>query len=95
MTSTGPQVTVTGASSPSPAAPAQAQDRSPWLRALLYSGVLITVTSSLALILLLVSYFMHVDAWPVFYWFGLFGLPLGFALMLGYVVSAAIVRRRA
>lgn len=57
--------------------------------------MLITVTSSLALILLLVSYFMRVDAWPVFYWFGLFGLPLGFALMLGYVVSAAIVRRRA
>ena len=38
---------------------------------------------------------MRVDAWPVFFWFGLFGLPLGFALMLSYVVSAAIVRRRA
>lgn len=57
--------------------------------------MLITVASGLSLVLLLVSYFMRVDAWPVFFWFGLFGLPLGFVLMLSYVVWAAIVRRRA
>ena len=46
------------------------------------------------LVLLLVSYFISLEPWPVFYWLGLFGLPLGFALMLGYVVAAAIARRR-
>lgn len=90
MTSTGSLPTACG-----PAGAPPAQDRSPWLRVLLYSGVLITVASGLALVLLLVSYFMRVDAWPVFFWFGLFGLPLGFAVMLSYVVWAAIVRRRA
>lgn len=74
---------------------ATAQDRSPGLRILLFAGVALTVASGAALILLLVSYFMTIDAWPVFYWFGLFGLPLGFALMLTYVVASAVVRRRA
>lgn len=70
------------------------QEQSPALRALLYSGVAITVLSALGLALLLVSYFISLEPWPVFYWLGLFGLPLGFALMLGYVVAAAIARRR-
>lgn len=90
----GPVHHGTGRPSPAPSAPLSTQDRSPWLRALLYAGIVITVASGLALILLLVSYFMQVDAWPVFYWFGLFGLPLGFALMFGYVITAAIARRR-
>lgn len=47
------------------------------------------------MVLLLVSYFLQITAWPVFYWFGLFGLPLGFALMLVYVIVKAVLRRRA
>ncbi|NUL44247.1 hypothetical protein F7P69_03415 [Cellulosimicrobium funkei] len=66
-----------------------------WLRALLIVGATLTAVSFAATVLLLVSYFLDVTAWPLFYWFGLYGLPLGFALMLTYVVAKAILRRRA
>lgn len=79
------------------AAPATGSDpeSSPWLRALLIGGAALTAVSFAAMVLLLVSYFIQITAWPVFYWFGLYGLPLGFALMLAYVVVKAVLRRRA
>ncbi len=78
------------------AAPApSSHESSPWLRALLVAGVALTVVSFAATVLLLVSYFLSVTPWPVFYWFGLYGLPLGFLLMLAYVVAKAVLRRRA
>ena len=78
------------------AAPApHSLETSPWLRGLLVAGVALTVVSFAATVLLLVSYFLSVSAWPVFFWFGLYGLPLGFALMLAYVVAKAVLRRRA
>lgn len=89
--STSPLVS---APAPDRSAPTTAQDRSPWLRTLLYCGVAVTAVSAVAMVLLLVSYFIKVDPWPVFFWFGLYGLPLGFVLMLAYVISAAIARRR-
>lgn len=64
------------------------------LRLMLWVGVALTLVSFAALILLLASYFLQLEAWPAFYWFGLFGLPAGFALMMAYVVVAAILRRR-
>ncbi|MGD6980854.1 MULTISPECIES: hypothetical protein [Citricoccus] len=67
----------------------------PWLRALLIAGGTLTAVSFAATVLLLASYFLQITAWPVFYWFGLFGLPLGFALMLAFVVIKAVLRRRA
>ncbi len=70
-------------------------ESSPWLRALLVLGGALTAVSFAAMVLLLASYFLEITAWPVFYWFGLFGLPLGFALMLSYVVIKAVLRRRA
>lgn len=70
-------------------------ETSPWLRSLLVAGVTLTVVSFAATVLLLVSYFLAVTAWPLFFWFGLYGLPLGFALMLAYVVTKAVLRRRA
>lgn len=70
-------------------------ESSPWLRTLLVVGAALTVVSFAATVLLLVSYFLSVTAWPVFYWFGLYGLPLGFFLMLAYVVTKAVLRRRA
>lgn len=78
------------------AAPApHSPETSLWLRTLLVAGAALTVVSFAAMVLLLVSYFLSVTAWPVFYWFGLYGLPLGFALMLAYVVAKAVLRRRA
>jgi uncharacterized membrane protein len=70
-------------------------ESSPWLRALLVVGGALTAVSFAAMVLLLASYFLKITAWPVFYWFGLFGLPLGFVLMLSYVVIKAVLRRRA
>lgn len=70
-------------------------ETSVWLRSLLVAGVALTAVSFAAMVLLLVSYFLTVTAWPVFFWFGLYGLPLGFALMLAYVVAKAVLRRRA
>ena len=70
-------------------------ESSPWLRALPIVGGALTAVSFAAMVLLLASYFLEITAWPVFYWFGLFGLPLGFVLMLAYVVSKAVLRRRA
>jgi uncharacterized membrane protein len=70
-------------------------ESSPWLRALLIVGGALTAVSFAATVLLLASYFLQITAWPVFYWFGLFGLPLGFALMLAFVVIKAVLRRRA
>jgi uncharacterized membrane protein len=72
-----------------------APENSLWLRVLLVVGTTLTAVSFGAMVLLLASYFLNVTAWPVFYWFGLYGLPLGFALMLAYVVSKAVLRRRA
>lgn len=81
-------------SGPGPAA-GSSPESSPWLRALLIAGAALTAVSFAAMVLLLVSYFLQITAWPVFYWFGLFGLPLGFALMLVYVIVKAVLRRRA
>ncbi|VXA99224.1 hypothetical protein [Citricoccus sp. K5] len=80
--------------SPTTAAPSTSET-SPWLRALLIVGATLTAVSFAATVLLLVSYFLSVTAWPLFYWFGLYGLPLGFVLMLTYVVAKAVLRRRA
>lgn len=80
--------------SPTTAAPS-ATETSLWLRALLIVGATLTAVSFAATVLLLVSYFLDVTAWPLFYWFGLYGLPLGFVLMLTYVVAKAVLRRRA
>lgn len=76
-------------------APGSNPESSLWLRALLVVGGMLTAMSFGAMVLLLVSYFLQITAWPVFYWFGLFGFPLGFALMLSYVVIKAVLRRRA
>jgi uncharacterized membrane protein len=87
---TSPDASVTAgpATDPNP-------ESSPWLRALPIVGGALTAVSFAAMVLLLASYFLEITAWPVFYWFGLFGLPLGFVLMLAYVVSKAVLRRRA
>ncbi|QCU78772.1 hypothetical protein E7744_11945 [Citricoccus sp. SGAir0253] len=88
-------MSVRPATSPeTPPGPASTE-ASPWLRLLLIAGGALTAASFAALVLLLASYFLQVTAWPVFYWFGLYGLPLGFALMLAYVVAKAVLRRRA
>lgn len=92
-------MSVRPATSPqAPAGPGPAgssPESSPWLRALLIVGAALTAVSFAAMVLLLASYFLQITAWPVFYWFGLFGLPLGFALMLVYVIVKAVLRRRA
>ncbi|MEW1981031.1 hypothetical protein AB0333_08900 [Citricoccus sp. NPDC079358] len=80
--------------SPDPTAPST-PETSLWLRALLIVGATLTAVSFAATVLLLVSYFLTVTAWPLFYWFGLYGLPLSFVLMLTYVVAKAVLRRRA
>lgn len=87
---TSPDATVTTgpAAAPNP-------ESSLWLRGLLIAGGALTAVSFAAMVLLLASYFLEITAWPVFYWFGLFGLPLGFFLMLSYVVIKAVLRRRA
>ena len=73
-------------------------DRAPRavLRMLLAVGVTVTAVSGLALVGALASYFL--DATPAFlpvlYGLSLFGLPLGFTLMVLFVVVSAVRRSR-
>ena len=66
------------------------------LRTLLAVGVAVTALSGLALIGALASYFLGVTLayLPVLYGLSLFGLPLGFTLMVLHMVVSAVRRSR-
>lgn len=78
-------------------APGRDDARRPALRAVLVVGVLVTAVSGLALIGVLASYFAGAAPafLPALYALSLFGLPLGFTLMVLYVVLSAVRRSRA
>lgn len=63
-------------------------------QALLWSGVVITALSGIALLVILSLYFMETDPHPVFYVAALWGLPLGFALLVAFLLFSVTRRRR-
>ena len=65
-----------------------------WLRTLTWVATVITLVCFLALVIILVGYFMDTDVWSGFYAAGLFGLPAGFGLMLIALVISSVQRRR-
>ncbi|GAA1454945.1 hypothetical protein ACFP47_12160 [Nesterenkonia lacusekhoensis] len=63
-------------------------------RALLLAGVAITAASLLALVAILGLYFAEADPHPGLYFTALWGFPLGFTLMIAYMLMAMSRRRR-
>ncbi|SJN16204.1 hypothetical protein FM117_00310 [Micrococcus luteus Mu201] len=57
-------------------------------------GVAVTAVSALALVALLAAYFLAWPASPALFALALFGLPVGFGLMLLHVVLGAVRRSR-
>ena len=74
-------------------APAPADHRS-GRGVVLVLGVAVTAVSALALVALLVAYFLAWPASPALFALALFGLPVGFGLMLLHVVLGAVRRSR-
>lgn len=64
------------------------------LTGVLVVGVLLTAVSLIALVWLLVGYFAGAVSHAALYGLSLFGMPAGFALLLLYVILAAIRRSR-
>lgn len=77
----------------SPPAPAR-RPGSALLSAVLVVGVALTAVSMVALAWLLGAYFTGGTSHPTLYALSLYGMPAGFALLLLYVVLAAIRRSR-
>ncbi|GAB3850209.1 hypothetical protein [Nesterenkonia populi] len=75
-----------------PDAPAVLPAPGPVSRAALILGVIITAVSFVALLVILSLYFVETTPHAALYWLSLWGLPLGFMLMLSYVLLA--LRRR-
>ena len=63
-------------------------------QALLWSGVVITALSGIALLVILSLYFMETDPHPAFYVAALWGFPLGFALLISFLLVSVNRRRR-
>lgn len=63
-------------------------------RAVLLSGVTVTALAALALAVILGLYFAEADPHPGLYAAALWGFPLGFVLMIVYVLQAMARRRR-
>ncbi|MGJ9373106.1 hypothetical protein [Nesterenkonia sp. CF4.4] len=63
-------------------------------QALLWSGVVITALSGIALLVILSLYFMATDPHPAFYVAALWGFPLGFALLIAFLLLSVNRRRR-
>lgn len=64
------------------------------LRVLLWVGVVITLASFAATLTLLVVYFVGTSQLPALFWLALFAFPVGFTLILIYLMAAALLRRR-
>lgn len=77
---------------PSPSAPAA--DRRGGRGVVLVLGVTVTAVSFVALLGLLAAYFFSWPAVPALYALAMFGLPVGFSLMLLHVVLGAVRRAR-
>ncbi len=65
-----------------------------WLRTLTWVATLVTIVCFIALVIILVGYFIETEVWSGFYAAGLFGLPLGFGLMILALIISSIQRRR-
>ena len=63
-------------------------------RAMLLAGVAITAASFLALLAILGLYFAEADPHPSLYFTALWGFPVGFTLMIVYMLMAMSRRRR-
>ncbi|WBL19110.1 hypothetical protein [Citricoccus sp. NR2] len=64
------------------------------LQVLLWVGVVMTLASFVATVALLVVYFVGTAQLPALFWLALFAFPIGFTLILLYLVIAALRRRR-
>ncbi len=79
---------------PAPAPSAPAADRRGGRGVVLVLGVTVTAVSFVALLGLLAAYFFSWPAVPALYALAMFGLPVGFSLMLLHVVLGAVRRSR-
>lgn len=79
---------------PAPVSSAPAGDRRSGRGVVLALGVTVTAVSFIALLGLLAAYFFSWPAVPALYALALFGLPVGFALMVLHVVLGAVRRSR-
>ena len=66
----------------------------PWIRVVLWLGVSTVVISFLALIGVLVYYFMGVTPATWLFWLALFAFPTGFILLLVALIGNIFVRRK-
>lgn len=63
-------------------------------RSVLFLGAAITGAAFVALAAILLMYFIDADGHPALFFISLWGFPLGFALMIVYVLHAMSRRRR-
>lgn len=88
-----------GGMSPTPVqhdtrSPSARRSGSALLTGVLAVGVVLTAVSLVALVWLLAAYFAGAPSHPGLYALSLYGMPTGFALLLLYVILAAIRRSR-
>lgn len=63
-------------------------------RVLLWSGAVITAAAAIALLVILALYFVQQDPPTGFYFTALWGFPLGFMLLIAYLLFSINRRRR-
>ena len=63
-------------------------------RALLTAGAVVTLASALSLVGVLVAYFLTWPVPPALLRVALFGLPVGFLLLIAHLVLSAVARSR-
>jgi uncharacterized RDD family membrane protein YckC len=63
-------------------------------RVLLWSGGVITAAAAIALLVILALYFVQQDPPTGFYFTALWGFPLGFLLLIAYLLFSMNRRRR-
>lgn len=71
-----------------------ASSTGPAARISLLLGVAVTAVSFTALLIILGLYFAEARPHPGLYWAALWGFPVGFALMCGYLLATLRTRRR-
>lgn len=66
----------------------------PLRRVVLAAGAAVTAVGALSLLVVLVGYFLSWPSSPVLFGIALFGLPVGFVLLMLHLVMAAVARSR-
>ncbi|AXR74097.1 MULTISPECIES: hypothetical protein [Auritidibacter] len=64
-----------------------------WLPIVLCIGVVLVVASFISLVAIVVVYFTDIHEPPFLFFMGLYGFPIGFILVLVYLVGMIVLRR--